>query len=334
MEATLNISECADNDLYYRYKMPKLITKIEGKGNGIKTIVVNLSDVAKALSRPPSYPIKYFGYELGAQTRTTKEDRFIINGVHEASKLQDLLSRFIKQFVMCVNCLNPETRLRPHQHYLQSKKNRKYILQQHCIACGFESTVDDHKLNTFVLNDIITTNTMEKKKRCVAVEEEKNLPLKQRIDLFHTFVSDERRRKTVDAKKIYDEAVRLDVKNKAPLILVEVLLLVEEDDDLFKQLKQYRNLFLRFCFDNDKAQKYLLKGIENMIWFYYEGIEWLLIKVPNILKTLYDLDIVDEEVFMEWHADTKTNATKISDKIRQRAKPFITWLEEAETDDE
>jgi translation initiation factor 5 len=34
--------------------MPVLMTKIEGKGNGIKTVVPNMSDVARALSRPPT----------------------------------------------------------------------------------------------------------------------------------------------------------------------------------------------------------------------------------------------------------------------------------------
>ncbi len=34
--------------------MPLLQTKIEGKGNGIKTVVPNMSDVARALSRPPT----------------------------------------------------------------------------------------------------------------------------------------------------------------------------------------------------------------------------------------------------------------------------------------
>jgi hypothetical protein len=32
--------------------MPLLQTKIEGKGNGIKTVIPNMADVARALSRP------------------------------------------------------------------------------------------------------------------------------------------------------------------------------------------------------------------------------------------------------------------------------------------
>lgn len=50
--------------------MPKLTRNIEGRGNGIKTLIPNMSDIAKALSRPPSYPTKYFGCELGAQVGT------------------------------------------------------------------------------------------------------------------------------------------------------------------------------------------------------------------------------------------------------------------------
>ena len=45
----------------HRYKMPKMILKIEGKGNGIKTNIVNLVEVAKSLRVPTAYPLKYMG---------------------------------------------------------------------------------------------------------------------------------------------------------------------------------------------------------------------------------------------------------------------------------
>jgi translation initiation factor 5 len=134
-------------DSFYRYKMPRIIAKVEGKGNGIKTVIVNMVDIAKALSRPPAYSCKYFGCELGAQTQIDqKNEKYIVNGSHEAQKLQELLDGFIKKFVLCPECDNPETILAPNQ--------RKKIIAQNCIACGYHNpTVDmTHKVTTYIIN--------------------------------------------------------------------------------------------------------------------------------------------------------------------------------------
>ena len=57
-------------------------------------------------------PCKYFGCELGAQTQMdAKNNRYIVNGAHEGSKLQAMLDGFIKKFVLCPECENPETDL-------------------------------------------------------------------------------------------------------------------------------------------------------------------------------------------------------------------------------
>jgi hypothetical protein len=48
----------SDTDPAYRYKMPRVMTKIEGRGNGIKTVVTNMSQIALALRRDPSLPTK------------------------------------------------------------------------------------------------------------------------------------------------------------------------------------------------------------------------------------------------------------------------------------
>ncbi|KAM3919968.1 eukaryotic translation initiation factor 5 isoform 1-T2 [Leptodactylus fuscus] len=135
------------SDQFYRYKMPRLIAKVEGKGNGIKTVIVNMVDVAKALNRPPTYPTKYFGCELGAQTQfDVKNDRYIVNGSHEANKLQDMLDGFIKKFVLCPECENPETDLHVNP--------KKQTIGNSCKACGYRGMLDtNHKLCTFILKN-------------------------------------------------------------------------------------------------------------------------------------------------------------------------------------
>lgn len=49
----MNIVGTATNeDPTYRYKMPRVVAKIEGRGNGIKTVIVNMADIATAINRP------------------------------------------------------------------------------------------------------------------------------------------------------------------------------------------------------------------------------------------------------------------------------------------
>ncbi|XP_048483310.1 eukaryotic translation initiation factor 5 [Plutella xylostella] len=134
-------------DAFYRYKMPRICAKVEGKGNGIKTVIVNMLEVAKALGRPATYPTKYFGCELGAQTQFDfKNERFIVNGSHDPAKLQDLLDGFIRKFVLCPECDNPETEL-----IVSTKRN---TISQGCKACGYHGLLDfSHKLNTFILKN-------------------------------------------------------------------------------------------------------------------------------------------------------------------------------------
>ncbi|KPI35074.1 putative eukaryotic translation initiation factor 5 [Cyphellophora attinorum] len=142
--ATINIRHDVA-DPFYRYKMERLQSKIEGKGNGIKTVVANLPSVAQSLARPPAYVIKWFGFELGAQTNTNpKDDRWIINGAHEASKLQDSLNGFISKYVLCKSCKNPETEI--------NIKDGRILLD--CKACGQRTDADiRHKLGGFIIKN-------------------------------------------------------------------------------------------------------------------------------------------------------------------------------------
>lgn len=144
--ALQNIGAANSDDAFYRYKMPRMITKIEGRGNGIKTNIVNMVDIAKALARPASYTTKYFGAILGAQSKfDEKTGVSLVNGAHETAKLAGLLENFIKKYVQCYGCGNPETEI---------IITKTQMITLKCAACGFISDVDMRdKLTTFILKN-------------------------------------------------------------------------------------------------------------------------------------------------------------------------------------
>ena len=363
-------------DAFYRYKMPRLQAKVEGKGNGVKTVVVNMVDIARALARPPTYVTKYFGFELGAQTQLDiKAERYIVNGCHDAGKMQDILDGFIEKFVLCEKCENPET-------VLKVKKN---MIGASCKACGHIFTLDmRHKLTTFIVKnppekDISSqgSSQTEKKNRKKEKEEKKkggsdedndwgddaddgvwisdtsaeaiakraeeqltsgisSLVIdsdmekteEERVNIFFKYVQVKKGMiNSSVAKEILAEAERLEIKSKAAMVLCELLF----NDKMFKekQLNKNAKLLLRFTHENPKSQKYLIGGIEKTV----ESFEAALLpKVYLIFKELYDEDVLEEKVLLEWARKvSKKNVSKeLAQKIHDKAAPFIKWLQEAE----
>ena len=152
------------DDPNYRYKMPMVIGKIEGKGNGIKTVIVNISDLAMSLHREPAEVNKFFGCEIGAQTKyIEKDDKAIVNGAHTTQLLQSCVHKYIESFVLCPNCKLPET----------DYKIKNGSISHRCKACGHKGMVDmNHKLCTFILAQH-KKNGKDKKKAGKKEEEEK-----------------------------------------------------------------------------------------------------------------------------------------------------------------
>jgi len=383
---TLNVNR-AVQDSFYRYKMPRLMAKVEGKGNGVKTVIPNMVEIARSLGRPPTYCCKYFGCELGAQTQFDfKNERYIVNGAHEAGKLQDMLDGFIKKFVLCEKCDNPETVLKVYV--------KKGIITASCKACGHSFTLDmRHKLTTYILrnppeqapNVQGTSKTDKKDKRSVrreqedhsgksgdadkngddgneddeqwstdtsaaavkermkgltsgvqslAMDDDMEKPESERINIFHDFLKAKAANGLVSnaqtVKEVHVEAERLEVTNKAVLVLCEVLF---NDEKIIAKIEAHKLMFLRFTNDNQKAQKYLLGGIEKTV---EQRKEALLPKVPLIFKAFYDHDILEEEVIFEWSkkVSKKHVPKELAEKIHKNAAPFVTWLMEAEEEED
>ena len=163
--AMINIGET--DDPAYRYKMPRLMAKIEGRGNGIKTVIVNCVAISKALRRPPEQVCKFFGAHLGAQTKfiAPKKDvdaKAIVNGAFETGMLQDCLQQeYIPRFVLCPECGLPETDLS-----VVGNKKSGFKVMHTCQACGHVGEADaKHKLCTFIIKDAMATKLEEDKSK-------------------------------------------------------------------------------------------------------------------------------------------------------------------------
>ncbi|CAG8469087.1 1495_t:CDS:2, partial [Paraglomus brasilianum] len=335
--STLNIGG-NEKDRFYRYKMPKLIAKIEGRGNGIKTVVPNMSDIARSLGRPPAYATKFFGCELGAQVKCDeKNDRYIVNGAHEAAKLQELLDAFIKKYVLCGECNNPETDL------IIIPKNEKII--RDCKACGQRTEVDmRHKLVTFILKNppnppkgkskkeksdktkksksengpvSPTTNSSEgsddELTRRIR-EEAAMLPTAEETgvdeDDWAVDTSAEasfgewlEENKTLGNKEIYGMIKQFGIaKDKEQVLQKLVLGLFDDsfkkDTSITKQIKKRAKIFLKFVQTTDD-QHILLGAISMLVGVERRELFESRI-ICKILMELYQNDILCEEVIQAW----------------------------------
>lgn len=323
---------------------------------------------------------------LGAQTNFDKNERYIVNGSHDAAKLQDILDGFIQKYVLCSNCKNPETEL--------SVSTKRGQISTTCKACGHHAILTHRdKLAAYIIkcppgceaSSAAAANGKESKKskrnkdkNKTEQENESDEPAddsaakengsdraheddddwcedtgedavakrmseltsgvnrimassdlekssEERLQIFFEHV-----KKKLDEtgqaggfdvnaqKEIVAEAERLEVRDKAILVLCELLF----NENIIQQIKLHRNLFVRFCADRPKAQKYLLRGLELTVKE-YQG--QLLPKVTHLLKSFYDLDVLEERVIVDWaeRKNKKIIGKELAEQMHSKAAPFI-----------
>jgi len=347
-------------------------TKIEGKGNGIKTVLPNVSDVARSLSRPPSYPTKYFGGELGAQsTIDEKNDRYIVNGAHDANRLRELLDGFIDKFVLCGECKNPETDL-----FLTKNED----IFRDCKACGARTQIDSRqKLCTFIIRNPPKKEKAKSKKKAEGEGGENGEDGEEHGE-------DGEGSDDELTKRIKAEAAELPTAEQAAATRMAGLSMDDDGSDEGDSPISQLSLWIEECkgdenkhlnaesiatklhelgleskhkacqtlaeflftekiltelpvympvfqksVSSEKHQKSLLGGLERLIGLHYPP---LITSVPKILMAFYQADVLEEEVITQWgtHVSRKYVDKDISKKVRKAAEPMLKWLEEAEDD--
>lgn len=120
------------DDQFFRYRMPSVVIRLEGRGNGCKTVLSNLEAIAIALDRKLLILSKYIGKILGSPVSTLKTKEVSVRGHHTVERIQTMIDDFVDECVLCPNCQNPETLVD------SAKKN----ICLNCKACGSLSKLE------------------------------------------------------------------------------------------------------------------------------------------------------------------------------------------------
>lgn len=246
------------DDPAYRYKMPAVYGKIEGKGNGIKTVIPNISDVGLALHRNPAEVNKFFGCELGAQTTfSEKDDRAVVNGAHTDVVLQNMIHRYIETFVLCPNCGLPETNY--------SIKNE--CIWHRCAACGAKEMIDmSHKLCTYIL----AQNKKSKKDKSKKDKKDKNKDGKEeKVDDTQNSAEKKKKKKkssSSDEEKKRDDKDKVKKKKKEKKEKKEksksTKSFSDDDGDLAKDIDEL-SIDSDACVDDEGAMNLAIEGVQK-----------------------------------------------------------------------
>lgn len=96
-----------------------------------KTSFVNFTDICKLLHRQPKHLLAFLLAELGTSGSIDGNNQLVIKGRFQQKQIENVLRRYIKEYVTCHTCRSPDTTLQ--------KDTRLYFLQ--CETCHSRCSV-------------------------------------------------------------------------------------------------------------------------------------------------------------------------------------------------
>lgn len=109
-----------------RFEVPK----VEGHLEGMKTIITNFKQICSYLRRDPEHLLKYLLREL-ASPGVIRGDRLILTRKISSKLINDKLSQYVEDYVICKECKKPDTEL--------TREDRMNFI--HCLACGAKRSI-------------------------------------------------------------------------------------------------------------------------------------------------------------------------------------------------
>ncbi len=110
-----------------RFEMPVAESFMQGN----KTIVRNFSHILKAINRDGRHMCKFLAKETATSATADSAGRLVLVGKFNAQQVNDLVSSYVTQFVLCPECKRPDTKV----------EERQGVRMLRCEACGALSAV-------------------------------------------------------------------------------------------------------------------------------------------------------------------------------------------------
>ncbi|KAL1744227.1 domain found in IF2B/IF5-domain-containing protein [Schizophyllum fasciatum] len=107
---------------------------IHREGNK-KTIFANVTDICKRMHRQPEHVIQFLFAEMGTTGSVDGAGRLVIKGRFQQKQIENVLRRYIVEYVTCKTCKSPDT--------LLTKENRIFFMS--CESCGSRRSVNPIK---------------------------------------------------------------------------------------------------------------------------------------------------------------------------------------------
>lgn len=109
-----------------RFEMPRVISEVQGS----KTILKNLNEILSILRRDVKHFTKFISKEL-ATAASLEGSYLVFQGRISREILQKKVEEYVKEFVLCKECKQPDTKI--------VKEGRISFLK--CEACGAKYSV-------------------------------------------------------------------------------------------------------------------------------------------------------------------------------------------------
>jgi len=111
------------------YKIPPPQCLREGNK---KTIFANIAEICKRMKRTDEHVTSYLFSELGTSGSVDGSRRLVIKGRFQQKQIENVLRRYIMEYVTCKTCRSPDTEL-------NKGENRLYFIT--CNSCGSRRSV-------------------------------------------------------------------------------------------------------------------------------------------------------------------------------------------------